>query len=86
MVSAVYGVLEPNPVTRAGFGLVYFLPDFVVMLRKHRGMFCAGIGRVSVVGHFFAPVAAGPFQARACTGALQKDLRRLAELFGGPVV
>ena len=29
-------------------------------------------------------IAAGPFSARANTGALQKDLRRLAELFGGP--
>ncbi len=30
-------------------------------------------------------IAAGPGKARACTGAFQKDLRRLAELFGGPV-
>ena len=29
-------------------------------------------------------IAAGPGKARACTGAFQKDLRRLAELFGGP--
>ena len=29
-------------------------------------------------------IAAGPGKARACTGALQKDLRRLAALFGGP--
>ncbi len=27
-------------------------------------------------------IAAGPGKARACTGAFQKDLRRLAELFG----
>ncbi len=27
-------------------------------------------------------IATGPGKARACTGALQKDLRRLAELFG----
>ena len=31
-----------------------------------------------------ADIAAGPGKARACTGAFQKDLRRLAELFGGP--
>jgi hypothetical protein len=30
-------------------------------------------------------IAAGPGVARAYYGALQKDLRRLAELFGGPV-
>ena len=30
-------------------------------------------------------IAAGPGKARAYTGAFQKDLRRLAELFGGPV-
>ena len=29
-------------------------------------------------------IAAGPGKARAYTGAFQKDLRRLAELFGGP--
>jgi hypothetical protein len=29
-------------------------------------------------------IATGPGKARACTGAFQKDLRRLAELFGGP--
>ena len=29
-------------------------------------------------------IAAGPGKARACTGAFQKDLRRLAQLFGGP--
>ncbi len=29
-------------------------------------------------------IAAGPGKARACTGAFQKDLRRLAVLFGGP--
>ena len=29
-------------------------------------------------------IAGGPGKARACTGAFQKDLRRLAELFGGP--
>ena len=29
-------------------------------------------------------IAAGPGKARACTGAFQKDLRRLVELFGGP--
>ena len=28
-------------------------------------------------------IATGPGKARACTGAFQKDLRRLAELFGG---
>ena len=27
-------------------------------------------------------IATGPGKARACTGAFQKDLRRLAELFG----
>ncbi len=27
-------------------------------------------------------IAGGPCKARACTGAFQKDLRRLAELFG----
>ncbi len=30
-------------------------------------------------------LAAGPGKARAYTGSLQRDLRRLAELFGGPV-
>ena len=30
-------------------------------------------------------IAAGPGMARAYTGAFQKDLQRLAELFGGPV-
>ncbi len=30
-------------------------------------------------------IATGPGKARACTGAFQKDLRRLAALFGGPV-
>ncbi len=29
-------------------------------------------------------IAGGPGKARACTGAFQKDLRRLAQLFGGP--
>ncbi len=29
-------------------------------------------------------IATGPGKARAYTGAFQKDLRRLAELFGGP--
>ncbi len=29
-------------------------------------------------------IGTGPGKARACTGAFQKDLRRLAELFGGP--
>ena len=29
-------------------------------------------------------IAAGPGKARACTGAFQRDLRRLAKLFGGP--
>lgn len=29
-------------------------------------------------------IATGPGKARACTGAFQKDLRRLAQLFGGP--
>ena len=29
-------------------------------------------------------ITAGPGKARACTEAFQKDLRRLAELFGGP--
>ena len=29
-------------------------------------------------------IATGPGKARACTGAFQKDLRRLAELFGRP--
>ncbi len=29
-------------------------------------------------------IAAGPGKARACTGAFQKDLRRLAELLSGP--
>ena len=29
-------------------------------------------------------IATGPGKARACTGAFQKDLRRLAELFGSP--
>ena len=31
-------------------------------------------------------IAAGPGKARAYTGAFQKDLRRLAELFGGPAM
>ncbi len=31
-------------------------------------------------------IAAGPGKARACTGAFQKDLSRLAELFGGPAM
>lgn len=35
-------------------------------------------------GERAAEIAAGPGVARAYTGALQKDLRRLAELFGGP--
>ena len=35
-------------------------------------------------GSLKGDIAAGPFSARAITGALQKDLRRLAELFGGP--
>ncbi len=30
-------------------------------------------------------IAGGPDKARAFTGAFQKDLRRLAQLFGGPV-
>ncbi len=30
-------------------------------------------------------IAAGPGKARACTGAFQKDLRRLAKLFGPPL-
>ncbi len=29
-------------------------------------------------------ISTGPGMARACTGAFQKDLRRLAVLFGGP--
>ncbi len=29
-------------------------------------------------------IAVGPGKARACTGAFQKDLRRLAQLFGRP--
>ncbi len=30
-------------------------------------------------------IATGPDKARACTGAFQKDLRRLTELFGPPL-
>ncbi len=33
-----------------------------------------------------ADILAGPGNARAYTGALQSDLRRLAELFGGPAL
>ena len=34
--------------------------------------------------YFEADILAGPGKARAYTGGLQKDLRRLADLFGGP--
>ena len=34
--------------------------------------------------HLKLDIACGPGKARAYTGTLQKDLRRLAELFGGP--